>query len=89
MENEITFYKADTIQDLLYYIKTVNNLKLFGGGTSLHNINKEITISIEDDCLFVSQCKESCFIDKKERYIDFGSGISLRIVSNTASIPSI
>ena len=82
MENEITFYKADTIQDLLYYIKTVNNLKLFGGGTSLHNINKEITISIEDDCLFVSQCKESCFIDKKERYIDFGSGISLTKILN-------
>ena len=82
MENEITFYKADTIQDLLYYIKTVNNLKLFGGGTSLHNKNKEITISIEDDCLFLSQCKECCFIDKKERYIDFGSGISLTKILN-------
>ena len=82
MENEITFYKADTIQDLLYYIKTVNNLKLYGGGTSLHNKNKEITVSIEDDCLFVSQCKECCFIDKKERYIDFGSGISLTKILN-------
>ena len=82
MENEITFYRADTIQDLLYYIKTVNNLKLFGGGTSLHNKNKEITISIEDDCLFLSQCKECCFIDKKERYIDFGSGISLTKILN-------
>ncbi len=82
MENEIVFYKADTIQDLLYYLKTVNNLQVFGGGTSLHNQNKEITIAIENDCLFVSQCSECCFIDKKERYIDFGSGISLAKILN-------
>ncbi len=77
MEGEVSFYKADNIQDLLYYLKTVNNLKIYGGGTSLYKNNKEITVEIENNSLFLSQCPECCFIDKKERYIDFGAGISL------------
>ena len=82
MKNEIKFYKADTFQDLLYYLRTVNNIKIYGGATSLYKNNKEITVEIENNSLFVSQCPECCFIDKKERYIDFGSGISLTKILN-------
>ena len=44
MQNEVNFYKAEILEDLLYYLKTVNNLKVYGGGTSLYKTNKEITI---------------------------------------------
>lgn len=90
MQNEISFYKASNIQDLLYYLKTVNNLKIYGGGTSLYETNKEFTVEIENNSLFLSQCPECCFIDKKERYIDFGSGVSLTKILNLGinKIPS-
>lgn len=82
MKTEISLYKAESIQELLYYLKTVNNLTVYGGATSLFNRNKEITIEIDNNSIFLSQCPECCFIDKKERYIDFGSGISLSQILN-------
>ena len=77
MKDDVIFYRAKTLQDFLYYLKTVNNLKVYGGGTSIYKSNKEITVDIENQCIFVSQCQECNFIDKRERYIDFGSGVSL------------
>jgi CO/xanthine dehydrogenase FAD-binding subunit len=90
MQNEVNFYKAENLQDLLYYLKTVNNLKVYGGGTSLYKTNKEITVDIADNGIFVSQCPECNFIEKTERYIDFGSGISLTSILNLGKnrIPS-
>ena len=82
MQNEVNFYKAEILEDLLYYLKTVNNLKVYGGGTSLYKTNKEITVDISDNVIFVSQCPECHFIEKTERYIDFGSGVSLTEILN-------
>ena len=77
MENKISFIKVNTLHDLLYHLKNTSNLKVFGGGTSLHKKNKETTVDINENAIFASECKECCFIDKKERYIDFGAGITL------------
>lgn len=77
MENKISFIKVNTLHDLLYHLKTTSNLKVFGGGTSLSKQNKEITVDINQSAIFATECKECCFIDKKERYIDFGAGITL------------
>ena len=77
MENKISFIKVNTLHDLLYHLKTTSNLKVFGGGTSLSKQNKEITVDINQSAIFATECKECCFIDKKESYIDFGAGITL------------
>ena len=77
MENKISFIKVNTLHDLLYHLKNTSNLKVYGGATSLHKKNKEITVAINENAIFATECKECCFIDKKERYIDFGAGITL------------
>ena len=82
MQNEITFIKVNTLHDLLYHLKNTSNLKIYGGGTSLYKTNKEITVDINDNTIFATQCKECCVIDKKERYIDFGAGITLSQILN-------
>ena len=82
MKNEITFIKVNTLHDLLYHLKNTSNLKVYGGGTSLYKKNKEITIDINENTIFATQCKECCIIDKKERYIDFGAGITLSQILN-------
>lgn len=82
MENKIAFVKVNTLHDLLYHLKNTSNLKVYGGGTTLHDKNKEVTVAINENAIFTTECKECCFIDKKERYIDFGAGITLSQILN-------
>ena len=59
MENKIAFIKVNTLHDLLYHLKNTSNLKVFGGGTSLHKKNKETTVDINENAIFASAIAET------------------------------
>ncbi|MCR5698889.1 MAG: FAD binding domain-containing protein [Treponemataceae bacterium] len=78
MKNDSRFYRCKTLQEALYHLKNVNNLKVYSGGTSIKTDSNPNRLDIGDDCLFLTNCEELKRIEKHERYITFGSSVTLQ-----------
>lgn len=65
-------FTAKNINEILYQIKTVNNLQLVGGATYIGGLPEK--------SLTVRNVSELKFIDKHERYIDFGPAVTLNSI---------
>ena len=65
-------FTAKNIADILFQLKTVNGLKLIGGATYIHELPERV--------LSIRNIPELCQIDKHERYIDFGPGVTLNSI---------
>lgn len=74
---------AKTTQELLYQINSVAGLHVVGGCTALTTLPEKI--------LSIRHVHELSHIDKHERYINFGAGVTLSEILDVASsrIPSI
>lgn len=68
-KNNQTFLIAHTINDVFYHLKNVTGLQIYGGGTGTH--------FFKDKVLTISSISELCTIEKKERFIEFGSAVPL------------
>ncbi len=77
MANDKTIVYAKTLTDVFYYLKTIQNLKIFGSGTLEQHLHKNENLPLEQSALFLRNVEELTVIDKKERYIDFGSASTL------------
>ena len=64
-----TVLMTKNLSDIFYHMKAVNDLQIIGGGTQINEI-KEKSICIRN----IDELKT---IDKKERYIDIGSEVTL------------
>ena len=66
-----TFFYARNLADVFYQLKTIQDLTIVGGCTGL--AGRELP----DKSLSVRDIPELRTIEKRERYIDFGSGVTL------------
>ena len=78
-----SIFTAKSINDILYQLKTVNNLQLIGGATYIKDFPEK--------ALSVRNIPELQEIDKHERFIDFGPAVSLNRILHLGrnAIPSI
>ncbi|WP_294428108.1 FAD binding domain-containing protein [uncultured Treponema sp.] len=65
------FFYAKNLSDVFYQMKTISNLTIVAGCTSF--VEKELP----ENSLSVRDIAELKIIDKHERYIDFGSAVTL------------
>jgi len=68
-KNSQSVYIANNLSDVLYHLKSVNQLQILGGCTQISKM--------EDKAVTVAPIEELCGFDKRERYIEFGSAITL------------
>lgn len=64
-----TFLIARTLSDVFYHLKNVNGLQIRGGGTGKFPFAEKV--------LAISSIPELSTIEKKERFIEFGSAVTL------------
>lgn len=64
-----TFLIARTLSDVFYHLKNVNELQIRGGGTGKFPFAEKV--------LAISSIPELSTIEKKERFIEFGSAVTL------------
>lgn len=78
-----SIFTARTINDILYQMKTVNNLQLIGGATYLKELPEK--------SLSIRNINELSLIDKHERFIDFGPAVTLNSILHigTNHLPSV
>lgn len=78
-----SIFTAKTINDILYQLKTINNLKIIGGATYINELPEK--------CLSIRNVPELQTIDKHERFIDFGPAVTFNKILHlgTNVIPSI
>ncbi len=69
MENNGSVYFARNIADAIYQLKTTSNLQVCGACTQLEQMPKV--------ALVVRNIEELKTIDRKERYVEFGSAVTL------------
>ncbi|MCR5612086.1 FAD binding domain-containing protein [Treponema sp.] len=62
-------FTAKNVNDILFQLKTVSNLKIIGGATYIHDLSEK--------SLSIRNIPELAVIDKHERYIDFGPAVTL------------
>lgn len=68
-QNNKSVFIANNLSDILYHLKSVSGLQILGGCTAIEEM-KEKSVT-------VLPIKELAEYDKKERYIDLGSAITL------------
>lgn len=73
-----SIFTAKNINDILYHIKTVNNLQVIGGATYIGDLPEK--------SLTIRNVPELKIIDKHERYIDFGPAVTLNSIINVGKI---
>lgn len=83
MKNNVTVYFARYVSDVLYQLKSNNNLKICGACTRI----KELP----DVSIFVRNIEELTMIDRRERYIECGTAVTLSQLEKlgTRRIPEI
>ncbi|MCQ2610174.1 MAG: FAD binding domain-containing protein [Treponema sp.] len=65
-------FTAKNVSELLYQLKTVSNLQVIGASTYIKTL-PEKSISVRN-------IPELCIIDKHERYVEFGPGVTLNSI---------
>lgn len=68
-KNNQTVFIANSLQDVLYHLKTVSGLQLVAGATKVH--------TLEDKSVALKNIPELTAYEKKERYIELGAAVSL------------
>ncbi|MGN0729170.1 FAD binding domain-containing protein [Treponema sp.] len=83
MQKNKTAFISKSLSDVFYHIKTVNDIQLIAGCTQLKKIH--------DKSVSLRLIPELNTIDKKERYIEFGSAVSIAavILSGGQKLPEI
>ena len=71
MATSKTFFYAKNLADVFYQLKTISDLTITGGCTSF------VGKSLPEKTLSVRDIPELKIIDKHERYIDFGTAVTL------------
>lgn len=76
-------FTAQTVSDILFQLKTISNLQIIGGGTYLDEYPEKF--------LSVHNNSELTFINKHERFIDFGPAVTLNSILHMGPtfLPSI
>ncbi len=77
MSNDKYVVYAKNLTDVFYYLKTIQNLRLLGSGTAHQHLHGKEYLNLDATALFLRNIEELQQIDKKERYIDFGSATTL------------
>lgn len=67
-----SIFTAKNVNDILYHLKTVNNLQIIGGATYIGDLPEK--------SLTIRNVPELKIIDKHERYIDFGPAVTLNSI---------
>ncbi|MGP1586844.1 MAG: FAD binding domain-containing protein [Treponemataceae bacterium] len=81
----VTFYKAKNLNEALYHLKNVSNLKIYGGGTTIKSNENHTLLDTGNECMYLSNIAECTAIDKRERYIEFGGEVTLTQILNLGS----
>lgn len=68
-KNNQTVFIANSLQDVLYHLKTVTGLQLIAGATKVNKLS--------DKSVALKNIPELTSYEKKERYIDIGAAVSL------------
>ncbi len=76
-ENKTNTYQAETISEVLYHLKNVQNIQVYAGCTLCTKNMYGNTIELPQSCVFIGNIDELKEINKTERYIDFGSCVTI------------
>ncbi len=76
-ENKITVINASTVQEVLYHLKNTQNLQIFAGATLSKKHVHGVKIKLPSPCIFVGHIEELKEINRTERFIEFGSAVTI------------
>ncbi len=76
-ENNISVFSATSLQEVLYHLKNTKNLQVFSGSTLCKKHIHGTKIQLPSPCIFVGNIPELKEITKTERYIEFGSSVTI------------
>ncbi len=76
-ENKVHVFTASTIQEVLYHLKNTKNLQVFAGATLCKKYPNGTKIRLPSSCIFIGNIEELKEINKTERFIDFGSAVTI------------
>lgn len=78
----IKIYSPQNIQDALYYLRTITDLSISAGCTSIMGSENHSFLTFPDSILNIRSVKELCQITKNERFLEFGSCVTLEQIQN-------
>ena len=81
--NKTTVYYAKSLSDVLFHLKTIPQLKIYGGCTASEKL--------AHSSLIISKINDFLLIDKHEHFIEFGAGVTLSQILNLGKkrIPAV
>lgn len=81
--NKTTVYYAKSLSDVLFHLKTIPQLKIYGGCTA--------SDKLAHSSLIIGKISDFLLIDKHEHFIEFGAGVTLSQILNLGRkrIPSV
>lgn len=83
---DISIYYATNLQDALYTCRTVKNLSVTAGCTGILYSKNKVYLTNPESILDVQNVEECTHIKKDERYIEYGSSVTLsQIIDNDAT----
>lgn len=72
--NKTTVYYAKSLNDVLFHLKTIPQLKIYGGCTA--------SDKLAHSSLIIGKINDFLLIDKHEHFIEFGAGVTLSQLLN-------
>ncbi len=76
-ENKVTVFNASTIHEVLYHLKNTKDLHIFAGATLCNKQTHRTKLQLPQSCLFIGNIDELREINKTERFIEFGSAVTI------------
>ncbi len=75
--NKIQVFYASSINEVLYHLKNTQNLQVFAGATLCKKCLRGTKIELPPASIFIGNIAELKEITKTERYIEFGSAVTI------------
>ncbi|MCR4938780.1 MAG: FAD binding domain-containing protein [Treponemataceae bacterium] len=81
--NKTTVYYAKSLSDVIFHLKTIPQLRIYGGCTSSEKL--------APSSLIINKINDFLLIDKHEHFMEFGAGVTLSQILNLGKkrIPSV
>lgn len=81
MSNKYTaVYRANSLTEIQLLLKNISGISLVAGCTDIARRQTTRSLQFPANILLLSQIPEMCTINKTERYIEFGAGVTLNTV---------
>ncbi|MFI3257506.1 MAG: FAD binding domain-containing protein [Spirochaetales bacterium] len=77
MQDDVQVFSATTLNEVLSRLKNISNLSILAGTTLCKKQLRNVKIILPSSCIFVGKIYELREINRSERFIEFGSSVTL------------